>query len=194
MKHTILAAIRNARLPDASRPSLEGLGTPSADPQAQFATALQAVAGEARDVAGRADLAAAVAARYPAAQTVFSCVADVPGRNFTVAADGDPHAFDQVDLAVVPAVFGVAENGAVWITSADVPHRAALFLAQHLAVVLPRHDIVHHMHDAYARVVQAPLTDFGVFIAGPSKTADIEQCLVIGAHGARSLTVFRVGP
>jgi L-lactate dehydrogenase complex protein LldG len=29
-----------------------------------------------------------------------------------------------------------------------------------------------------------------VFIAGPSKTADIEQSLIIGAYGARSLTIF----
>ncbi|MGB5382965.1 MAG: LUD domain-containing protein, partial [Lutimonas sp.] len=29
-----------------------------------------------------------------------------------------------------------------------------------------------------------------VFISGPSKTADIEQSLVIGAQGALSLTVF----
>ena len=34
---------------------------------------------------------------------------------------------------------------------------------------------------------------FGLFISGPSKTADIELALVIGAHGARSTMVFLVG-
>jgi len=48
------------------------------------------------------------------------------------------------------------------------------------------------MHDAYARLrLGAP--GFGLFIAGPSKTADIEQALVIGAHGARSATIVLVG-
>jgi L-lactate dehydrogenase complex protein LldG len=33
---------------------------------------------------------------------------------------------------------------------------------------------------------------FATFIAGPSKTADIEQSLVLGAHGPRSLIVFLI--
>ncbi len=33
---------------------------------------------------------------------------------------------------------------------------------------------------------------YGVFISGPSKTADIEQSLVIGAQGPLSLTVFLI--
>lgn len=41
---------------------------------------------------------------------------------------------------------------------------------------------------AHKSIVQK--NDRGVFIAGPSKNADIEQSLVIGAHGARSLLVF----
>jgi L-lactate dehydrogenase complex protein LldG len=45
------------------------------------------------------------------------------------------------------------------------------------------------MHEAYARIGSATY-GFGSFIAGPSKTADIEQSLVLGAHGPASMTVF----
>jgi L-lactate dehydrogenase complex protein LldG len=48
------------------------------------------------------------------------------------------------------------------------------------------------MHDAYARIV-IPTPGFALWLSGPSKTADIEQALVIGAHGARSCTVLLVG-
>ena len=91
----------------------------------------------------------------------------------------------------LPGELGVAENGAVWIDASEYLHRSVLFLPEHLGLVLPAANLVDHLHDAYTRI-GFDGSGFGCFLAGPSKTADIEQSLVIGAHGARSLTVFLV--
>ena len=102
------------------------------------------------------------------------------------------NALQDIDFAILPGQFAVAENGAVWISDDGVKQRAIYFIAQHLALVVSAIDIVSNMHEAYRRLsFDSPL--FGAFISGPSKTADIEQSLVIGAHGPRSMTVFIVG-
>ena len=93
---------------------------------------------------------------------------------------------------VCAAEFGVAENGAVWLPGSRLEVRSALFLAEQVLVVLEKSAIVRDLHAAYARIDMTAET-FGIFIAGPSKTADIEQALVIGAHGAKELTVVLVG-
>lgn len=100
-----------------------------------------------------------------------------------------PHDLYNVDVALLKAHFGVAENGAVWLTENDMHHRALPFICQHLAVIINIQAIVPTMHHAY-KLIDGTTYGFGTFIAGPSKTADIEQSLVIGAHGARSMTVF----
>jgi L-lactate dehydrogenase complex protein LldG len=103
----------------------------------------------------------------------------------------DPHTFENIEVAVIPGLIGVAENGAVWVTENEMKARAFPFICQHLAIVLQQNKIVSNMHEAYASIGLSKY-EFGVFIAGPSKTADIEQSLVLGAHGARSLTVFLI--
>ena len=101
----------------------------------------------------------------------------------------DAHSLQNVDNAIIEAHFGVAENGAVWVTEDILMLRVLPFICQHLAVIVNANDIVPTMHEAYARIGNTSY-DFGTFIAGPSKTADIEQSLVLGAHGPRSMTVF----
>lgn len=99
------------------------------------------------------------------------------------------HDYENVDLYIIAAKLAVAENGAVWITENELLERVLPFIAQHLMVIIPRNSIVDTMHDAYASIGDAEY-GFATFIAGPSKTADIEQSLVLGAHGPKSMTVF----
>lgn len=44
------------------------------------------------------------------------------------------------------------------------------------------------MHEAYKRV-EGTDYKYGFFVSGPSKTADIEQALVFGAHGPMNVLV-----
>jgi L-lactate dehydrogenase complex protein LldG len=92
----------------------------------------------------------------------------------------------EVEFLEIDGEFGVAENGAIWLLEEALPHRVAPFICQHLVINVKK--IVPHMHAAYKELGKVN-SGFGLFLSGPSKTADIEQSLVIGAHGARSLTV-----
>jgi L-lactate dehydrogenase complex protein LldG len=94
------------------------------------------------------------------------------------------------DLAIIQGELGVAENGCIWIPQ-NVKEKAVYFISEQLVILLDKDAIVNNMHEAY-RQIQFSGYGFGVFISGPSKTADIEQALVIGAHGAKGVTVFLV--
>lgn len=115
----------------------------------------------------------------------LSNIAKAPAKNIL------PHSLEDVELAVITAHFGVAENGALWVTEDLLDQRVLPFISQHLTVVLTVDNLVANMHQAYEKIGNAKY-GFGAFIAGPSKTADIEQSLVLGAHGARSMTVFLI--
>ncbi|HEY9002952.1 MAG TPA: LUD domain-containing protein [Mucilaginibacter sp.] len=94
-----------------------------------------------------------------------------------------------VELAILRSDLAVAENGGIWITEDQMGQRVLPFITQHLAVIVDAKNIVPTMHDAYSSI-GITTQGFGAFIAGPSKTADIEQSLVIGAHGPRSMSLF----
>ncbi len=199
-REDILAALRRASAPPVPAPSLEGLGLQGlgaapGDLPGRFAEAVVAVGGTVLRVPSRAAAAEALRA-LPARQAARRVVSAVPGLGDPTEDAGavtDPHALEGVDLAVLQARLGVAENGACWIDGADLPHRALVVVPEHLVVVVEVGDLVPDFHAAYARLDLAARPRFGLFLAGPSKTADIEQSLVIGAHGHRSLVVLLVG-
>jgi L-lactate dehydrogenase complex protein LldG len=191
----ILHAVRAHRLPPAELPDLQEAWITFPDRKRQFASVLEAVGGRCIFVADGTELERELRQLpvYTAAHKIVSRVAGAGQANVDLDALDDPHTLEDVDVAILPGQFAVAENGAIWVTDAGLKHRVIYFLVQHLVLVVPAHEIIDHMHQAYERLAFSG-PGFGAYISGPSKTADIEQSLVIGAHGPRSLTVFVVGP
>jgi L-lactate dehydrogenase complex protein LldG len=193
-RDAILAALRRNAPPAAPAPDLAGLGVTFADPLDQLAQSVVAVGGACARVADLAAADAALAAlpQAASARKIVSLVAGVGRPTVELAAIDDPHALADLDLAILPGTLAVAENAAIWVDGAALVHRAVFVITDHLVLVVHANDVVHHMHEAYARLAGRP-PGYGLFISGPSKTADIEQVLVVGAQGARTCTVLVVG-
>lgn len=192
-RSAILNAIRQKDVPPTDLPELRQPWIQFDDLATQFAGVLEGVGGKCIRVRSLADINAELAelTQFQTALVRCSNMADVGNPNVDAAAYDDPHHLENVDFAVLRGELAVAENGAVWITDQRLKHRVLFFLCQHLALVVPMKDVVPHMHAAYERITVGG-KQFGAFISGPSKTADIEQSLVIGAHGPRSHVVFLV--
>ena len=192
-RDAILSAIRQHDLQQTELPSLEHAWMQFADPVEQFVTVLASVGGQCVRVPKLSDINAKLESlpQFVSAFVRCSTVPEVGRPNVDLAAVTDPHHLENVDFAILRGELAVAENGAVWITDEPLKHRVLYFITQHLALVVPTRRLVHTMHAAYQQLTVGQ-RQFGAFISGPSKTADIEQSLVIGAHGPRSHVVFLV--
>ena len=104
----------------------------------------------------------------------------------TVADAGE---LNGTDVGIVQGMVGVAENACIWVPP-TMKEKAVCFISEYLVIVLYKQNIVHNMHEAYAKIEMDERYNFGTFISGPSKTADIEQALVMGAQAARGVTVL----
>lgn len=185
----ILARIRQNR--PEPRPLPEPVAAPTTydDRVAKFRETLTFIGGQSLVAGDYAQAAAYIRQTYADLQTVVCQVPELRSLATITDRPADPHDLADVELAILPGAFGVAENAAVWLPEESMGHRVLPFICQHLVLIISEESLVSNLHEAYARL-NPEETGFGVFIAGPSKTADIEQSLVIGAHGARSLLVI----
>jgi L-lactate dehydrogenase complex protein LldG len=193
-REEILAAVRSHQPPAQDLPRLDQDWITYPDRVAQFASVLGDIGGKFIRGANAAEADAQLREipTYRDAKKTVSLVASIGQSNVKYSAITDPHDLEPIDFAILPGDFAVAENAAIWVTDRNLSLRAIYFIVQHLALVVPASEFVDNMHQAYERL-KFDRPEFGAFIAGPSKTADIEQSLVIGAHGPRSLTVFCTG-
>ncbi len=154
------------------------------DSLTNFKKNLESISGQPIEVNSTNEVESIVNQLFPSAKKIASSI--IPG-TVSIDTSSDLVSLEQVEVAVLRGEFGVAENGAIWLPESNMINRSLPFIAQYLVLVLKKNDMVMNMHKAYERCRPG---NYGSFIAGPSKTADIEQSLVIGAHGARSLTVI----
>lgn len=189
-KQFILDRVRQFKPGTSPLPEVPMFESKEVDLLAQFKANLEFVGGKAEVVASLEEANQAISALYPDMAKVTSTVSGIGIANVDSEAITDPHDLKELDLVVLKGAFGVAENGAVWIPSTTISHRVLPFITQHLVIILDKNRLVWNMHQAYQQPEIALADGFGVFLSGPSKTADIEQSLVIGAHGSRSLMVY----
>ena len=108
----------------------------------------------------------------------------------------EPRAARGEDMLGVTGVFcALAETGTLaMVSGADTPASASLLPETHVAVV-PVARLVPHMEDAWdlMRAELGQLPRAVNFISGPSRTADIEQSVVLGAHGPYRVHIVLVG-
>ena len=157
-----------------------------------FQRQLEAMGGRWFTVADAVSLRAKLSELFPDAKVVCSAVPEVPGTR-RVERVSDPHELNDVDVGVVRSPLAVAEAGAVWLTELELVVNALGVLAQHLVVLLDPSAVVPTLHEAYDRI-GLDASPYGLFMAGPSATGDIEGVIIHGAQGARSLTVLLVAP
>jgi len=188
-REKILQAILSAKTGETSLPAIENVSMSHGDNVENFIKMVAAIGGKVMEVNSLEKVRDNVDALFPSIK-IITTIEQLPWYSPHVATD--PHAYEDIDLAILRGHFGVAENGAVWITDSLMNDRVVPFISQHLALVINKNSIVPTLYEAYERIGSL-LYDFGVFIAGPSKTADIEQSLVFGAHGPKSLTIFLIG-
>ncbi len=190
-RESILAAIKN------NKPTLVDLPTVDINAVIQypdivekFKATLESIGGIAIEINSVEDLKAEINQEKQAGNYIANTIAalgEVDASLETLTATE----LEAVHKSYLQATIGVAENGSVWLYEHQMVNRLLPFICQHLVIVLEKKNIVATMHHAYQNV-EAAKEGFGLFLAGPSKTADIEQSLVIGAHGARSLVVYLV--
>ena len=186
----ILARVRRNQPAPRPLPAIPTFERPLASPLEAFKAGVLRMGGKFEHLPAGESVASLVKRLFPNAAVVVSAVPEVPG-NRPLDARKPPAQLHDVDVGIVRALFGVAETGSVWLDERQFQVNALGFLAQHLVVLLDPAMIVGNLHHAYRDRRRFDVR-YGVFMTGPSATADIEGILIHGAQGIRSMTIVPV--
>jgi L-lactate dehydrogenase complex protein LldG len=191
-REKILSSIKNNQPEFSALPVVQNFVQPFIDVVEKYKTVLQSIGGNVYEVNHHNECFSIIKQQFAGVKRIVTVYDAFVSIAELYQSGKDAHFLQDVDVAIIPTHFAVAENGSVWITEDLVKERVLPFICQHLVAIVDKKNIVASMHDAYEIIADRDYA-FATFIAGPSKTADIEQSLVLGAHGPKTLTVFIVG-
>ena len=158
------------------------------EPLVQFVKMSEMVGGQVIEVDPGRDINTLIQGLYPEAKEIASNLPEVTIATRNPDTVGRALDLNGTDVGIIRGMFGVAENGCIWIPQ-QMKEKAVCFISENLVILLPKSQIVNNMHEAYQRI-EFNDYGYGTFISGPSKTADIAQVLVMGAQAARSVTIL----
>jgi len=188
-RDSILAAVLKNQPPLTALPDISGFKVPEEDVVEKYKNTFSGIGGMVFSAGNMEAIKNHIRENFDTTKRIVSTLPALSDVAEFCSASVEPHSFEDVELAIIEARLAVAENGAVWLTEEVMGHRIIPYISQHLAVVVDESIIVSTMHEAYAKIADEEY-GFGGFIGGPSKTADIEQALVLGAHGPLSMIVY----
>ncbi len=178
--------------PDSSGPVYHSIGT---DLVEAFKTSLEAVNGKAIVCRSEQEMVRKLAelSAKNSWETVFcadSKLAPLIGNKVNIT--DNKTRFYEMEAGITACEFLIAHTGSVMVSSAVTGRRVHAFAPVHI-VVARQSQIVPFLEDAIERMQQKygdNLPGTISNITGPSRTADIEKTLVMGAHGPKKLYVF----
>ena len=98
-------------------------------------------------------------------------------------------------VVLTEAFAGIAETGSVVLCSSKLTPVSLNFLPDHFLCVVRRDSLVNTIEDLWYKIRQQQTTMPRAIniITGPSRTADVEQIIQMGAHGPRKVHLLLVG-
>lgn len=187
----ILGAIKAIGMEEVAMPELPVFNSWFDDLVLKFKEVVTGIGAQVYEAESPESITGVIKNNFELQGRIISNLPELSSIAETLTFNSEPQSFEDLELAVLKGDFGVAENGAIWLTESIMGVRVLPFICQRLILIINKKDIVPMMSHAYERIGRSDYP-YGTFIAGPSKTADIEQSLVLGAHGARSLGVILI--
>ena len=121
------------------------------NPLVQFIKMSESVGGNVIEVTEGKDINELVKEIYPDAKEIASNLPEVTIATRNPDTVGRARDLNGTDVGIIRGMFGVAENGCIWIPQ-QMKEKAVCFISENLVILLPKSQIVNNMHEAYKRI------------------------------------------